>query len=231
MWQNSHSFLLEKTESRFWKMCLSILSFHTRPRWAWIREATLQRRIRQSPFQLPPCPPIPSRRRHSPMALQWASHQVSTIPSPLSGWWSLTGTSTPTSSVPTPSLKTPRGEHQIPPSQRLSRRACKRYQEWQSLCVYASWSGWRDPVSSLIFLAMWARNVSSDWGIEDFLKKMHDWVNKTFTIWNSYQKQMTNLTSDRAFGLQSVEIVILIHSAVLGFARVRHSMVPLRVLK
>lgn len=135
MWQNSHSFLLEKTESRFWKMCLSILFSHTHPRWAWIREATLQHRTRQSPFQLPRCPPIPSRQRHSPMALQWASHQVSTIPSPLSEWWSLTGISPPTSSVPAPSLKTPRGEHQIPPSQRLSRRACKRYQERQSLCV------------------------------------------------------------------------------------------------
>lgn len=116
-------------------MCLLILSFHTRPRWGWTREAILQPLTQRSPFQLPRCPPIPSKRRHSPMALQWASHQVSTTRSLPTGWWSLTETSILTSSVPTPSLRTPRGEHQTPPSQRLSRRACKRYQQRQLLCA------------------------------------------------------------------------------------------------
>lgn len=46
-----------------------------------------------------------------------------------------------------------------------------------------------------------------------------------------YHKQMTNLTSDRAFGLQSVEIVILIHSSGPGFARVQCSVVLLQVPK
>lgn len=74
---------------------------------------------------------------------------------------------------------------------------------------------------------------SSDLGIEDFLRKVHKYnlVKKTFIIRNHYQKQMANLTSDRAFGLRSVEIVISIHSAGPGFARVQHSMVYLQVLK
>ena len=130
-------------------MCLSILSFHTRPRWAWTREATLQPLTQQSLFQLPRCPPIPSKRRRSPMALQWASHQASTTPSPPSGWWSSTGTSTPTSSVPTPSLRIPRGERQTPPSQRLSRKACKRYQERQSLCARVCLLIWMERSSSI----------------------------------------------------------------------------------
>lgn len=130
-------------------MCLSILSFHTHLRWAWTREATLQPLTRQSPFQLLRCPPIPSKQRRSPMALQWASHQVSTTLSPLSGWWSSTGTSIPTSSVPTPSLKTPRGEHRTPPSQRLSKRACKRYQQRQLLCACVHVLIWMERSSSI----------------------------------------------------------------------------------
>lgn len=161
MWQNSRSFLPEKTESRFWKMCLSILSFHTRPRWAWTSEATSQPLTRRSRFQSPRCPRTPSKRRHSPTALLWASHPACTTLSHLSVWWSLTGTSTPTSSAPAPSLRTPRGERQTPPSPRLSRRVCKRYQERQLLCVCVSWSGWRDPVPSLTVLVTWARNLSS----------------------------------------------------------------------
>lgn len=118
-------------------MCLSILSFHIPPRWAWTSEATSQPLTQRSPFPLPRCPLIPSKQRRSPMALPWASHPVCTTRSRLSAWWSSTGTSIPTSSVPTPSLKTPRGEHLTPPSRRLSRRVCKRYQERQlfSVCV------------------------------------------------------------------------------------------------
>lgn len=73
---------------------------------------------------------------------------------------------------------------------------------------------------------------SSDLGIEDFLRKVHKYnlIKKTFTI-RSYQKQMASLTSDRACGLQSVEIVISIHSAGPGFARVQHSTVRLQVPK
>lgn len=129
-------------------MCLLILSFHTRPRWAWTREAILQPLTQRSPFQLPRCPPIPSKRRRSPMALQWASHQASTTLSPLTGWWSSTETSILTSSVPTPSLRTPRGERQTPPSQRLSRRACKRYQERQLLCACMCVLIWMETTSS-----------------------------------------------------------------------------------
>ena len=154
-------------------MCLSTLSFHTRPRWAWTRGATLQPLTQRSPFQLPQCPPIPSKRRRSPMALQWASHQVSTTPSPPSGWWSSTGTSIPTSSVPTPSLKTHREEHQTPLSQRLSRRACKRYQERQLLCVCVRVLIWMERSSSIFVLVTSARNLFSDLGIEDFLRKVY----------------------------------------------------------
>lgn len=157
-------------------MCLSILFFHTLPRWAWTSEATSQPLTQRSPFQLPRCPPIPSKRRRSPTALPWASHQVCTTPSPPSGWWSSTGTSIPTSSVPTPSLKTPRGERLTPPSRRPSRRVCKRYQERQLLCVCVcvSRSGWRDPVSSLTVLVTRARNLFSGLEIEDFLRKVHN---------------------------------------------------------
>jgi len=42
---------------------------------------------------------------------------------------------------------------------------------------------------------------------------------------------MTDLTSDRAFGLQGVEIVTLIHSTGPGFARVHRSALPSQVPK
>lgn len=42
---------------------------------------------------------------------------------------------------------------------------------------------------------------------------------------------MTNLTSDRALGLQSVEIALSIHNIGQGFARVQHSAAPLQVPK
>lgn len=116
-------------------MCLSILSFHTPPRWAWTSGATSQPLTQRSQFPLLRCPPILSKRRRSPMALPWASRRACITPSHPSAWWSSTGTSIPTSSAPTPSLRTPRGERQTPPSLRLSRRACKRYQERQLLCV------------------------------------------------------------------------------------------------
>lgn len=146
MWQSSHLFPPEKTESRFWKMYLSILSSHIRPRWAWTREATLQPPTRRSPFRLQRCPPIPSKRRRSPTALQWASLPASTTPSPPSGWWCSTGTSLLTSSIPTPSHRTPRGERRTLPFQRPSRKACKRYRE--ALCVCFNLC--RDPLPSSI---------------------------------------------------------------------------------
>lgn len=142
-------------------MCLSILSFHTRPRWAWTREATLQPQTQQSLFQLLRCPPIPSKRRRSPMALQWASHQASTTPSPPSVSWSSTGTSILTSSIPTPSLKTPRGEHQTPPSQRLSRRACKRYQERKALCACVRVLVWMERPGSIFSCSCYVSQKSA----------------------------------------------------------------------
>lgn len=63
--------------------------------------------------------------------------------------------------------------------------------------------------------------MPSDLEVEDFLRGVHRYnlVRKTHTTRNRYQKQMTNPTDDRAVGLQSVEIVILIHSTGLDFAR------------
>lgn len=123
------------------------------------------------------------------------------------------------------------GLHLLRDFQRGRARGTKRGSCCVRVCM--SWSGWRDPVPSLTILATWARNLSGNLGIEDFVRKVHKFnlVNKTFTTRNHYQKQMISLTSDRAFDLQSVEIGILIHSTGPGFARIQHSAVPLQVPK
>lgn len=171
MWQNSHSFLLEKTGSRFWKMCLSILYFRIPPRWAWTSEATSQLQTQRSLFRLPRCPRIPSKQRRSPTALPWASHQACTTPSRPSAWWSSTGTSIPTSSAPTPSLRTPRGERQTPPSRRLSRRVCKRYQERQLLCLCVCVLIWKERSSSVFNWSCYMSQKSVQWLRNRFSQK------------------------------------------------------------